>query len=592
MTLALLGIATAALFFAADVLRGSRPRDATLVSLGGWVLLGAATVIWARAGRPWGRFWRATARVAVLALVAAAVLLMYLERSQVLEAGTHVDAVYTWIGLGWAFALDNPITFVGRTPSYPQSPLMLLSHLPAMAVGFARLGPLAIHLGVLLAVSGLLALMVLILTPTASLGRQVVAVALAAGCLSTRFVVQGYDAVGYAIAGMCLGFSFVAVLAVEDSALQARVIGILIALATLHYSYVGLALGLPLCAAWLLARRHPMRATGAFLSANSILVLVLVLLTITMTMHPELALRRATDVLTGVGSEVPLVASLERKLASPSLGVIATGIYRRWCVVNQGSWHLVDLAPLGGPSLRLLAAMWVCSWIAAPRRVAPVTAYMIGFIALLGGLSFLQHVVTDPSDYRDFPFVFAVTAAGLLFVLRAPALSGAPAAVAWGVAALVAAVNFGDVAQLAGHRYLSIDYAPQEVAFFEALRHETAGHGSQDLGASRLVVTVADTFVPIRGLYLDLLRARGFTVTTASTFTFWGDRDDVVRAAANVGCDPFLLVYPLTACSSDRTADEQDQVVVQRYDEPCSTNADATANPPPPVILLAGGSPR
>ena len=233
------------------------------------------------------------------------------------------DAVYTWIGLGWVFALDNPITLVGRTPSYPQSPLMLLSHLPGMAVGFARLGPLAIHLGVLLTVSGLLALMVVLLTPTASLGRQAAAVALAAGCLSTRFVVQGYDAIGYTIAGICLGFALVAVLAVEDAALRDRVIGGLIALATLHYSYVGLALALPLCAAWLLVRRHPIRDDARrSCSANPILLLVLVLLAITMTTHPELALARAYDVVAGVASKVPLRTSLAKKLASPSFGQI------------------------------------------------------------------------------------------------------------------------------------------------------------------------------------------------------------------------------------------------------------------------------
>jgi hypothetical protein len=291
--LALLGTGTAVLFLAADVLRGSRPHAATLISLAGWVMLGAATLSWARVGRPWGRLWQRAARVAVLAVVAASVLLVYLEHSHVLEAGTNVDAIYTWIGLGWVFALDNPITFVGRTPSYPGSPLMLLSHLPAMAVGFARLGPLAIHLGLLLTVSGLLALMVVLLTPIALLGRQAAAVALAAGCLSTRFVVQGYDAIGYAIAGVCLGFALVAALAVEDVPRWDRAIGGLIALGTLHYSYVGLALALPLCAAWLLLRRHAIREIRAFLSANPILLLIILLMAITMTTHPEMALARA-----------------------------------------------------------------------------------------------------------------------------------------------------------------------------------------------------------------------------------------------------------------------------------------------------------
>src|SRR4029450_11657489 len=116
-----LGCATMALFLVADLLRGSRPglpsmvlirpREATLASLAGWVVLGAAALTWARAGSPWRRFWRQMARVAVLAVIAASVLLVYFRHSHVLEAGTHVDAVWTWIGLSRTLSLENPITF-------------------------------------------------------------------------------------------------------------------------------------------------------------------------------------------------------------------------------------------------------------------------------------------------------------------------------------------------------------------------------------------------------------------------------------------------------------------------------------------------
>src|SRR4029453_3415017 len=102
--------------------------------------------------------------------------------------------------------------------------------------------------------------------PTASLARQAAAVALAAGCCSNRFFVQGYHAVGYTVAGVCLGFALVAALAVEEERLRDRVSGGLVAFAALHYAYVGLAMALPLCAAWLIVRRHPMRESRVFLS--------------------------------------------------------------------------------------------------------------------------------------------------------------------------------------------------------------------------------------------------------------------------------------------------------------------------------------
>jgi hypothetical protein len=76
------------------------------------MLLVPATLIWARDGASLGRLWRKLARIAVLALVAASVLLVYLLHARLLEAGTHVDAVYSWIGLRWVFELNNPVTLV------------------------------------------------------------------------------------------------------------------------------------------------------------------------------------------------------------------------------------------------------------------------------------------------------------------------------------------------------------------------------------------------------------------------------------------------------------------------------------------------
>src|SRR5262249_18460849 len=73
------------------------------------------------------------------------------------------------------------------SPSYPQSPLMILSHLPGLAVGFHRVGPLALHLGVLLTVSGLLGLMTVLLAPTAPLGPQPPALPLPPASIPTPF---------------------------------------------------------------------------------------------------------------------------------------------------------------------------------------------------------------------------------------------------------------------------------------------------------------------------------------------------------------------------------------------------------------------
>jgi hypothetical protein len=183
--------------------------------------------------------------------------------------------VYTWIGLQWALRLNNPITFVGSTPSYAQSPLMLLSHAPAMAIGFATL---AIHLGVLLVVAGILAVVTVAVAPGNPFWKQAAAVALAAACASTRFFVQGYDAVGYMPVGVFLGLAFVAALAVEPVVPRDRMVGGLLALLLLQDAYRGIGMALPLCAAWLVLRRHPIQAARAFVAENAILLLVLAML--------------------------------------------------------------------------------------------------------------------------------------------------------------------------------------------------------------------------------------------------------------------------------------------------------------------------
>ena len=245
--------------------------------------------------------------------------------------------------------------------------------------------------------------------------------------------------------------------------------------------------------------------------------------------------------------------------------------YQRWYIQNQGSWLLVDLAPLGGPSL------WLAGGdvgVLMDRGTPPGGRHHRLHDRVPRapqGVVLLQHIVTDQSDYRDFPLVFAVTAAGLLFILRAPGARGSPAAIAWGAAVLVAAVNFGDVALLAGHRHASADYAPQEVAVFEALRQhdETAEHGWQELGASRSCVTVADTASrSASSTWTCYGRAdsRSSTASTAAfcrTGTTWSGRRR--RPAAS----PFLLAVALTACRPDATAAQQYRVVVLHYNEPC-----------------------
>jgi hypothetical protein len=152
---------------------------------------------------------------------------------------------------------------------------------------------------------------------------------------------------------------------------------------------------------------------------------------------------------------------------------------------------------------------------------------------------------------------------------------------------VVAAVNFGDVTLLAGHRHASADYAPEEVSLLDTLRRASAAHGTQDLGASLLAVAVSDTkVVPIRKLYMEVLGARGFTIVPIAKSDFCRDRDELVRKMS-AGCKPFLLAYPLPACGLEKAYPGLRRVVVLRYDDPCPANRDA--KPGPSAMLLEPG---
>src|SRR5262249_61287500 len=90
------------------------------------------------------------------------------------------------------------------------------------------------------------------------------------------------------------------------------------------------------------------------------------------------------------------------------------------------SWYLVDLPPLGGLALPILAATWLCSAAAVPGRALRYLLHLGALVALLLALSALQHVLTDFSDSPDFTMIFPLTRARFPFVLRASRRGGTP----------------------------------------------------------------------------------------------------------------------------------------------------------------------
>src|SRR5262245_48551532 len=181
------------LILVAEILKkAAHQREATICSMVAWALLLGAFLYWAWLGRGWRAALGKLARVALLTLVAGSVLFFYFARSETLDAGVNTDAVYSYIGLTWFTELQNPITFVAPNVSYVQLPLMELAHLPAVLIGFDRLGTFSFLFGTMLQVAILLAVMTIVFVPS-RLALQIAIAALAAAVFSNRMLVLSYN---------------------------------------------------------------------------------------------------------------------------------------------------------------------------------------------------------------------------------------------------------------------------------------------------------------------------------------------------------------------------------------------------------------
>jgi len=85
-------------FAAAELMRTSNVKAATLLPMLGWLLFAAFVVLDTGVGRGWAALLRRLGCVLVTSLAAGGVLLVFFLRSRILEAGPMTDAVYTYLG--------------------------------------------------------------------------------------------------------------------------------------------------------------------------------------------------------------------------------------------------------------------------------------------------------------------------------------------------------------------------------------------------------------------------------------------------------------------------------------------------------------
>lgn len=538
-----LAVPALACMLGADLWRPRNVATATELSMAGWVVFVAQVAWWTRGDDGWRATCAWFGRVLLVAVPVLATLYLYYVRSHYLDAGVHVDVVFTYMGLQWFFELHNPITFAGGTPSYHQLPFSLLTHLPGLVLGIDRLGAFAVHFGTMVEVALLLAVIAYRLVP-GSLLQQMAAGVLVSAVFSNRLMVLTYNTAGYALPLIALGLMVAVIAADESPTGPDRVVGGLLALALLHH-YPGWTMVLPFAAAWLVLRRHPVAKTRAFLLANPLLVTVVAMAAITIVVRPELLFRRIHDVTRDPSRD--LVTHLRDNWRYLSTA-FPRARFREFVQECPGSWFLLNIPPLGGWALPIMVATWGTSALTLPGRMLRYLGMLFFVVGLLLLLTVAQHLLTDFSDYRDYPLIHGATVAGLLFAFRAVYQRGWRGRLAGALALAVACYNWGDMTALRGKRYYSYDYAPRAQEAFERLRGLARSERFRSLEATRVVV-VGEDFIPLEGPYRAVLQRDGIPVRLVKLTDYCRDPEGAVQGAADTSCQAFLLVVPAAACS-------------------------------------------
>lgn len=539
-----------AAFSLAELARYTDPVHGTVMSMAGWVAFAALFLLWLWEDCGLRVGLRRLARLAVLTLVAFGVLYLYYRRSQLLDIGIEVDATFTYLGVEWFTALDNPITFAGRTTSFAQFPMALLTHLPAhLFVGFDRLGPFAIHVGIMLQVAMLLALLTTFFVES-RLIVQTVVVAFAAAVFSNRLTVLVYNLTGYAIPALSIGFIFL-VTTLGDrrpSVVMPRVGGLLM-LSLMHH-YPGFFFVVPLVLLWVVAGWTPWRRLVTFVRANIPLCAAALMLVSCVVIHPEMLLNRIRAV------TMPSLVFEEFRAKILGNWAFLTGPFRSVVVRtffhdSPGSWHLLNVPPLGGYLPYIVCANWVVTAVAMGWRGPVYVLRLAVLCACLVVLTALQHLVTGFENYRDMTIVLGMMMSGLGFVFLIPRVRPALRVFLTAYALAASAYCYADIAVIAGKHYGVREYASDSQATTENLRRFWR-RDERLRGA--IVHTVIGPSFPLGLVYKAAAQRHGIELRFLEYDDFCRDPSAVVARALGTTCGRRAFVVPATACPQAWTA--------------------------------------
>jgi hypothetical protein len=351
---------------------------------------------------------------------------------------------------------------------------------------------------------------------------------------------------GYAIPSMSIGIMFLGlVLGRRSFERMAPWIGGLLMLSLMHH-YPGFFFVLPLVALWVVAGWQPWWRVATFVQANLPLCVILAMAIANLSLHPELLLARIRAVTTPGLAMDEMRAKIALhwfNLTGPFPGQFVETFFRR----TPGSWHLLNIAPLGGLLAPIVATDWLMTGVALGRRALVFARALAALAVCLLTLTVLQHLVTGFENYRDMTLLLALTTVGIGFVVRIPDV-GTPLRVlliAYGIA--VAAYQYVDVEELAGKHYLVDEYAPEEQATMEALRGYWRHEGDARLRGTQLNVVVGRRF-PLEHLYTYAAREHGITLHFVRAAEFCANVRAGIEEAASTNCGQIAFAMRSATC--------------------------------------------
>jgi hypothetical protein len=302
------------------------------------------------------------------------------------------------------------------------------------------------------------------------------------------------------------------------------------------------------------------------------------MLSITLLTNPELLLTRVANVTVGAGGAETLREKIQGNLAF--LGAPVALIRHQFFTNTRGSWFLLSVPALGGLVVPLVAGAWVVTVWTLERRVRYVVL-LLGLAIGLAALTTLQDLVTDFSDYRQFPLLFALCTTGLAFAFRLPSIRGPRRAVAAAYAIGFATYNYVDLGNLHGATH-GVETAYRSQAAMDGLRRFVdAPDAVRRLGAERVLVVV-DPFFPLEPLYLDVLKPKaGVPLETVPVAEVCQHGRLSIGEVSRRACEPVLVVADARHCAVGERArppDRTPSVRGWRFESVCDRPLDERAD--------------